>query len=77
MISNQVKLAFKDAGMKVRVADLGLKFRVCLLGELRFDKDAATAVAAALGLTDIFGEPGAQFNSYELIGYKPGAVIKG
>ena len=75
MNSNQVKQAFKAAGIKVRVADQGLKFRVCTLGDTAFDRAAAVAVAASIGLTDVFATLGAQFNqAHEMIGYKPGAV---
>lgn len=74
MNSQQVKQAFKVAGLKVRVADQGHKFRVCQLGNAAFDKSRAVAVAVALGLTDSLAVAGAQFNQeHELIGYKPGA----
>ena len=75
MNSQQVKQAFQAAGIKVRVADLGIKFRVCTLGDVAFNRAAAAAVAASIGLTDVLASLGGQFNqAHELIGYKPGAV---
>lgn len=75
MNSLQIKAAFAASGIRVRVADQGLKFRVCTLGDVAFNKDAARAVAASLGLTDSLAVAGGQFNqAHELVAYKPGAV---
>ena len=75
MNSQQVKEAFSAAGIKVRVADHGVKFRVCTASGAAFDREAASAAAASIGLTDVLAVPGGQFNqSHELIGYKPGAI---
>ncbi len=75
MDSKQVKAAFKDVGIKVRVADQGLKFRICTVGDTPFNHAEAKAVAASLGLTSSLAEPGGQINqAHELIGYKPGAI---
>ena len=77
MNSQQVKAAFAAAGIRVRVADQGLKFRICPLRDTdpAFDQPAALAVGASLGLTSVLLEAGGQFNTTrELIGYKPGAI---
>lgn len=75
MDSNQVKAIFKAAGLRVRVADQGLKFRVCQLGDIAFDRPSVSAIAAAAGLTDVSGLPGCCFNQcHELSAYKPGAI---
>ncbi|AKJ28805.1 hypothetical protein [Caldimonas brevitalea] len=76
MDSKQVKAAFGAAGIKVRVADQGLKFRVCTQNSEPYaDRAAAKRVAASLGLTDVFAAPGGQFSqSHELIAYKPGSI---
>ena len=79
MNSNQVKAKFAAAGIKVRVADLGGKFRVCRIAkpgvDLAHDKDASRAVAASLGLTDSGAELGGQFNqAHEMVAFKPGVA---
>ena len=75
MDSKQVKQAFKQAGISVRVADQGAKFRICTTSGVAFDKEGATDVAMSIGLTDVLGLPGGQFNQgHEMIGYKPGSV---
>lgn len=75
MNSQQVKTAFAAAGIKVRVADQGPKFRVCRLGEVAHDLAASAAVAASLGLTDVLGALGGQLNqAHELTCYKPGVI---
>lgn len=75
MNSQQIKQAFQAAGIKVRVADQGLKFRICTVGDVAFNREAASAVAASIGLTNTTAVLGGQFNqAHELIGYKPGAV---
>lgn len=75
MNSTQIKASFASAGIRVRVADLGPKFRVCMLGNVAFDKDAASAVAVSLGLTDSLAVAGGQFNQpHEMVAYKPGAI---
>ena len=75
MNSQQIKSAFAASGIRVRVADLGSKFRVCTLGDVAFNKEAARTVAASLGLTDCLAIAGGQFNqAHELVAYKPGAV---
>jgi hypothetical protein len=75
MNSQQVKQAFKVAGLSVRVADQKLKFRICTVSGAPHDRAAAVACAAAIGLTDVFAVPGGQFNgAHELIAYKPGAI---
>ena len=75
MNSNTIKTAFQAAGIRVRVADQGPKFRVCTLGDTAFDQAAATAVAISLGLTDSLARLGGQFNQlHERVGYKPGAI---
>jgi hypothetical protein len=76
LTSQDVKAAFKAAGMTVRVADQKLKFRICQVSMEPYDKPRAFAAAAKLGLTDASGKLGGQLNqSYELIGYKPGVVV--
>lgn len=78
MNSQQIKSAFAAAGIRVRVADLGLKFRVCTQGDVAFDKSAAKAVAASIGLTDCLAIAGGQFNqAHEMVAFKPGAVRRG
>jgi hypothetical protein len=77
MNSQHVKATFAAAGIRVRVADLGLKFRVCPLRDTDpdFDQPAALAVGASLGLTSVLLEAGGQFNTTrELVAYKPGAI---
>lgn len=76
MTSQQVKAAFASAGIRVRVADLGLKFRICPLRDSYPDFDqSARRVGASLGLTSSLLESGGQFNTTrELIGYKPGSI---
>lgn len=77
MNSQQVKAAFATAGIRVRVADLGLKFRVCPLRDTDpdFNQPAALAVGTSLGLTSVLLEAGGQFNTArELVAYKPGAI---
>lgn len=75
MNSQQVKAAFAAAGIKVRVADQGLKFRVCRLGEVAHDVQASNAVCASLGLTDCFGKlGGVLLQPHEMACYKPGAI---
>ena len=76
MNSQQVKEAFKAAGIAVRVADLGAKFRICPASDKAADLGgSAVSVAASLGLTSSLCEAGGQFNTpRELIGYKPGTI---
>lgn len=75
MDSRSVKLAFAEAGIRVRVADLGQKFRICTLSGEALDTPAAIKVAASLRLTCPLGNPGGSFNQeHEMIAYKPGAV---
>ena len=75
MNSQQVKQAFQAAGVKVRVADQGLKFRICTVSGAAFDRAAVAVAAAALGLTDVLARVGGNFNqAHEFIGYKPGAI---
>jgi hypothetical protein len=75
MNSQQVKQAFAASGVKVRVADQGLKFRICRVGDIAHDKAQTLNIAAALGLTDVMAMPGGHFNqSHEFCGYKPGAI---
>ena len=77
MNSQHIKTAFAAAGIRVRVKDLGLKFRICPLRDTDpdFNQPAALAVGASLGLTSVLLEEGGQFNTTrELIGYKPGAI---
>ena len=76
MNSKQVKEAFAAAGFRVRVADQGLKFRVCQLGDLPYaDTAAVKAVAASLGMTDVLGHPGCLIGDvHEAIAYKPGCI---
>jgi hypothetical protein len=77
MTSQQVKQAFAAAGIRVRVADQGLKFRVCTVNGASFDREVASAVAASVGLTDVLANLGGQYNqAHELIGYKPGAIVR-
>jgi hypothetical protein len=77
MTSQQVKQAFTSAGIRVRVANQHLKFRICTLNGAPFDREAASAVAASIGLTDCFMRLGGQYNqSHELIGYKPAAIVR-
>lgn len=75
--SQTVKAAFKAAGIRVRVADLGLKFRICPMTDADpdFAKADALAVVAALGCTSSLLDAGGQFNTArELVAYKPGAI---
>ena len=75
MNSQQVKQAFKQAGISVRVADQGAKFRICTTSGDAFDQAHAADTAQSIGLTDVLGRLGGQFNqAHELIGYKPGAI---
>jgi len=77
MTSQQVKQAFAAAGIHVRVANQRLNFRVCTVSGDPFDREAASAVAASIGLTDVLARPGGQYNqAHELIGYKPGAIVR-
>lgn len=74
MNSTQVKQAFAAAGIKVRVADLGGKFRICRIAgagvDLAHDKEQSAAVAASLGLYDTAGKLGGQFNqAHEMLAY--------
>lgn len=76
MNSKQVKAAFQQAGIRVRVADQGLKFRICRLDEQRHEA-ASFAIAASLGMTDSLGARGAQVNQpYEMVAYKAGAIVR-
>ena len=77
MTSSDVKSAFAAAGIKVRVRDLRIKFRVCTVSGQPHDKKAAASVAASLGCTDVLGHSGAMFlQAHELIAYKPGAIVR-
>lgn len=62
MNSKQIKQAFAEAGIKVRVAAKLNKFRVCTLGDAVHDQEASKAVAVSLGFVDCFGKPGGNFN---------------
>lgn len=75
--SQSVKAAFNKAGIKVRVRDFAMKFRVCpTVDGVKFDKEAVLAVAVELGLTDTCAKAGGQFNTgAEFIGYKPGKIV--
>lgn len=80
MNSQQVKQAFAAAGIKVRVADLGGKFRICRMAkpgaDLAHDLSASRAVAASLGLFDTAGRPGGQLNQkHEMLAYEQRALI--
>jgi hypothetical protein len=77
MDSKHVKATFAAAGIRVRVADQGMKFRICPLRatDPEFNQAEALAVGAGLGLTSVLLEAGGQFNTTrELVGYKPGAI---
>lgn len=75
MTSQTVKAMFATYGLKVRVRDLGSKFRVCgFKGEFKM---LATQAAVDLGLTDVYGAVGGMWNgSVEFIGYKPGSIVR-
>jgi hypothetical protein len=69
MNSNDVKQAFKAAGLKVRVADQGQKFRICTT-----DRSAHTAaaidLAASLGLKGSCGPRPDIQQPHEMVAYK-------
>lgn len=72
MTSNDIKAAFNAAGIKVRVANHGAKFRICVLGDKPHTADSQT-VAASLGLTGTDGKPGGDIQQpHEMVAYKPG-----
>lgn len=74
--SNDVKAAFKSAGLAVRVRDLGVKFRICNVLKSEHASLCAS-VSAALGMTDTGANAGGQWNgSAEFISYKPGMVVR-
>lgn len=76
MNSKQIKEAFAAAGIKVRVADQGAKFRICRIVRAGVDaahEAASQAVAGALGLTGTDGKPGGDIQQpHEMVAYKPG-----
>ena len=79
MDSKSVKLAFAEAGIRVRVADQGQKFRICTLSGKPAGQSAAEVsvamikVAASLRLTCPLGNPGGSFNQeHELIASRHG-----
>lgn len=77
MNSQTVKAAFAAKGIKVRVRDFGLKFRICDASKA-LHGDAMQAVAVELGFTSAAGNAGGQWNTgMEFIAYKPGAVVRG
>ncbi len=77
MNSKQVRAAFAEAGIKVRVADQGLKFRIFRVGDVAHDLQASCAVAAEMGLTDCFGKlGGALLQPHEMACYKPGIICQ-
>lgn len=74
MNSTQVKQAFAAAGIKVRVADMGAKFRICRIAgagvDVAHDQAQSSTVAASLGLYDTAGKLGGQFNqAHEMVAY--------
>lgn len=73
MTSETVRAMTKAAGLKVRVRDLGPKFRVC--GD-KPELLQAWALLVVAGCTNVIGTTeGADFNgSRELLAYKPGAI---
>ena len=82
MTSNEIKAAFAVHGVKVRVRDLGTRFRVCgfalrsVYGE-HTGETVAHLVASSLLCTDTGANLGGQWNgSQEFICYKPGAVVR-
>ena len=76
LTSKDIKEAFKAAGIKVRVRDLDNKFRICTLDETPH-KPESFEVAKRIGLLNCWGLPGAIINqAYEMVGYKPGSIIR-
>ena len=72
-----VKAAFKNAGIPVRVKDLGVKFVICMLNSGVIDQGKALAITSRLGFTDVCGASSGQFNGKrEMICYKNGAVVR-
>jgi hypothetical protein len=78
MNSKQVVSEFKAAGIKVRVRDFDIKFRIVGdAGCSRTQGATFQAIAARLGFTSAAGLPGGQFNtSCEFVAYKPGMVVR-
>ncbi|WP_176000290.1 hypothetical protein [Burkholderia vietnamiensis] len=74
--SVDVRQAFRTAGMKARVADLGMKFRICDLDKSQYGTEVER-VARALKFTDSLGHPGGQWNtSTEFVAYKSGKIVR-
>lgn len=74
--SVDVRQAFRVAGMRARVADLGMKFRICDLDRSQYGTEVER-VAKALKFTDSLGHPGGQWNtSTEFVAYKPGKIVR-
>lgn len=75
MNSAQVKEAFAAAGIKVRVKDLGGKFRICRIGDVAHVLADSNAVVSSLGLVDVFGKACGMLNqAHELVAYRPEAI---
>ncbi|MDO5947977.1 hypothetical protein [Burkholderia cepacia] len=74
--SMEVRQAFRAAGMRARVADLGMKFRICDLDRSQYGTEVER-VARDLKFTDSLGQPGGQWNtSTEFVAYKPGKIVR-
>jgi len=74
MKSADVVAAYKGEGLKARVRDLGLKFRICDV-KRSTHRAQVEKIATQLGLTDALGRLGGQWNQdHEFIGYKPGSI---
>ncbi|MBB4517338.1 hypothetical protein [Paraburkholderia fungorum] len=74
--SLDVRQAFRAAGMRARVADLGMKFRICDLDRSQYGAEVER-VARTLKFTDSLGHPGGQWNtSTEFVAYKPGKIVR-
>ena len=79
LTSKSVVAAFAAKGVKVRVRDLGKKFRICPVSG-SFDLVAVSAIANELSLTNACGLPINRFafnGATELAAYKPGAIVRG
>jgi hypothetical protein len=77
--SQDIVNAFAAHGLKVRVRDLGRKFRICPRDGQAFDLERVSAIANGLGLTGPSGLPITRFvfnGSRELSAYKPGAIVR-
>jgi len=70
MNSQQIKNAFAEQGIKVRVKDLKIKFRICTIDESPHTEQSIQIVKM-LGLTDVLGNGGGEISQeHELIAYK-------